>query len=419
MLPVCGGEAQDEHRDNTLTRAEKEAGWLLLFNGTSLDGWKTSSKETSKIPVENGCINPHGCGGYMMIHEQPWSDFELALDFKISKGCNSGVFVRTYPLTPRPGKDVGFNGIEIAIDDTKTAGFVDTGAIYDLVKPAKNAMKPVGEWNHMVITCDGPKISVELNGEVVTRMNLDEWTEPNRRPDGTAHKFDVAYKNHPRSGYIGLQDHGSACWYKNIKLKPLSKSSGAGIRTLQQEVRDSLAAYESGVGKLPPSWVEKRWKTYLAKLEQNVLKMLEIVRKEPGSPESFAALEWIVTDPQNLSFPFGQQAVSLLTQHHAENPDVGRAAGVVGRYGRSWDEPVIPFLRGGGAESRPSGARAGKSRPGKGSLGQGALRRLPENCRPGATACRGRAVLQHRGREIRRLPGPRTARRWGRGPDSG
>ena len=130
---------------------------------------------------------------------------------------------RRFTLDPRPGKDVGFNGIEIAIDDTQTAGLVDTGAIYDLVKPTKNAMKPVGDWNHMVITCDGPKISVELNGEVVTKMNLDEWTEPNRRPDGSAHNFDVAYKIHPRFGYIGLQDHGSACWYKNIKFKPLGR----------------------------------------------------------------------------------------------------------------------------------------------------------------------------------------------------
>ena len=222
-LASPASDVQAEHRDNVLRPAEKEAGWLLLFDGTSLEGWQTSSKKPSKIPVEEGCINPHGCGGYMMIHEKTWSDFALALDFKISKGCNSGVFVRTFPLTPREGKDVGFNGIEVAIDDTGTAGFVDTGALYDLVKPARNAMKPVGEWNHMVITCDGPKISIELNGEVVTRMNLDEWTEPNRRPDGTAHKFDVAYKNHPRSGYIGLQDHGSACWYKNIKLKPLLK----------------------------------------------------------------------------------------------------------------------------------------------------------------------------------------------------
>jgi hypothetical protein len=215
--------SQPESADNTLTNAEKEAGWLLLYSGKNLDGWQTSSKQPSKIPVEDGCINPHGCGGYMMIHEKTWADFMLALDFKISKGCNSGVFVRTHPLEPRPGKDVGFNGIEIAIDDTKTAGFVDTGAIYDLVKPSKNAMKPVGDWNHMVITCNGPKISVELNGETVTRMNLDEWTEPNKRPDGTAHKFDIAYKTHPRFGYIGLQDHGSACWFKNIKLKPLDR----------------------------------------------------------------------------------------------------------------------------------------------------------------------------------------------------
>jgi hypothetical protein len=206
-----------------LTPAEQKEGWILLFDGKTLNGWKTSSGAPSRVSVDDGCINPHGSGGYMMIHEKTWSDFVLALDFKISKGCNSGVFVRTYPLTPRPGKDVGFNGIEVAVDDTTTAGYHDTGAIYDLVKPSKNAMKPPGQWNHMVITCDGPKIAVELNGEPVTWIDLDEWTKPNRRPDGSDHKFDVAYKDHPRFGYIGLQDHGSPCWYKNIKIKPLKK----------------------------------------------------------------------------------------------------------------------------------------------------------------------------------------------------
>jgi hypothetical protein len=116
---------------------------------------------------------------------------------------------------------VGFNGIEIAIDDTTTAGYHDTGAIYDLVQPRRNAMKPAGEWNHIAITCDRSVIRVELNGEPVAQMNLDEWTTPNRRPDGSAHKFDVAYKDHPRQGYIGLQDHGSACWFKNIKIRPI------------------------------------------------------------------------------------------------------------------------------------------------------------------------------------------------------
>lgn len=210
-----------EPSDNSLSPEEQTAGWILLFDGKSLAGWHTSSGKDSQVPVDAGTINPHRAGGYMMIHEKVWSDFILALDFKISKGCNSGVFIRTYSLTPRPGKDVGFNGLEVAIDDTPTAGFHDTGAIYDLVKPTKNAMKPAGEWNHLVITCDGPRISIELNGNIVTRMNLDQWTIPNRRPDGSEHKFDVAYKDHARAGYIGLQDHGSACWYKNIKLKVL------------------------------------------------------------------------------------------------------------------------------------------------------------------------------------------------------
>jgi hypothetical protein len=209
--------------DNTLTDQEAADGWRLLFDGKTLDGWMTSSRKPGQRPVEDGAINPHRCGGYMMIHDMIWSDFDLALDFKISPKCNSGIFIRNFPLEPRPGKDVGFNGLEIAIDDSEGAGFHDTGAIYDLVRPGRNAMRPVGEWNHMVITCDGPKLTVELNGEVVTRMDLDEWTTANKRPDGSDHKFDVAYKDHPRKGYIGLQDHGSDCWYKNIKIKPLKR----------------------------------------------------------------------------------------------------------------------------------------------------------------------------------------------------
>src|SRR5262249_37153627 len=153
---------------------EKQEGWVLLFNGKNLDGWMTSSQKPGARPVEDESINPHKCGGYMMIHEKVWGDFKLALDFKISKGCNSGIFIRTWPLTPRPGKDVGLNGLEIAVDDTQEAGLHDTGAIYDLVKPKKNAMRPAGQWNHALITCRKNLIDVTLNGEQVTQMDLDE-----------------------------------------------------------------------------------------------------------------------------------------------------------------------------------------------------------------------------------------------------
>src|SRR3989442_1793169 len=87
--------------DNKLTEQEKKDGWLLLFDGKTLDGWMTSSQTPSKRPVDDGSINPHKSGGYMMVHKKQWSNFKLALDFKISKDCNSGVFVHTYSLTPR------------------------------------------------------------------------------------------------------------------------------------------------------------------------------------------------------------------------------------------------------------------------------------------------------------------------------
>lgn len=210
--------------DNALTDLERKQGWLLLFDGLTTRGWMNSDRTAPRAPVTDGALNPHQAGHYMLVHTQQWSDFVLALDFKISPGCNSGVFVRTHSLTPRPGRDVGFNGLEIAIDDTTGAGFHDTGAVYDLVKPLRNAMRPVGGWNHVEIACISNRVEVVLNGDPVTRADLDLFTEPAKRPDGSAHKFDDVFKNHPRRGYIGLQDHGSPCWFKNIKLKPLPQA---------------------------------------------------------------------------------------------------------------------------------------------------------------------------------------------------
>jgi hypothetical protein len=208
--------------DNTLTDADHNSGWRLLFDGKTLNGWMNSDKTAPRTPVEDGALNPHRAGHYMLVHTQQWENFVLATDFKISPHCNSGIFVRTGTLTPRPGKDVGFNGIEVAIDDTLTAGYVDTGAVYDLSKPTRNAMRPVGEWNHIEITSRDGTIEVVLNGEKVNSVDLSKFSQPNKRPDGSSHKFDVVYRDHPKLGYIGLQDHGSPCWYKNIKLKVLN-----------------------------------------------------------------------------------------------------------------------------------------------------------------------------------------------------
>ena len=79
------------------------------------------------------------------------------------------------------------SGSMLEFDDTTGAGYVDTGAIYDLSKPTRNAMRPIGEWNHAEITCRDAVIEVVLNGEKVNTIDLAKFTEPNKRPDGTAH----------------------------------------------------------------------------------------------------------------------------------------------------------------------------------------------------------------------------------------
>src|SRR5215212_9027386 len=109
--------------DNNLTETERAAGWLLLFDGKTIAGWMNSDKTEPRTPVQDGSLNPHKAGHYMLVHTQQWENFILSLDFKISPGCNSGVFVRTSSLTPRAGKDIGFNGIEIAIDEKKKSSY--------------------------------------------------------------------------------------------------------------------------------------------------------------------------------------------------------------------------------------------------------------------------------------------------------
>ena len=75
--------------DNTLSPEENAAGWQLLFDGKSLNGWKTCTMQESKVPVDDASIQPHGCGAYMMVPEDEFDDFVLSLDFKISPGATA------------------------------------------------------------------------------------------------------------------------------------------------------------------------------------------------------------------------------------------------------------------------------------------------------------------------------------------
>src|SRR5262249_55633319 len=157
-------------------------------------------------------------GGGMLYADGKYDNFVLKIDFEMSTGCNSGVFVRT-----GDGRDPVQTGIEVQIQDDfgKKPGVHSCGALYDLVAPTKQLVKKAGEWNTFVLTCNKNLITVELNGEKVSAIDLDKWDKPGVRPDGSKHKFKKALKEFPRAGLIGLQDHGRPVCFKNIKLKPL------------------------------------------------------------------------------------------------------------------------------------------------------------------------------------------------------
>ncbi|HEY2572842.1 MAG TPA: DUF1080 domain-containing protein [Verrucomicrobiaceae bacterium] len=158
-------------------------------------------------------------------HETLWTkdsyaNFVLDLEFKVAKESNSGVFLHSGNI-----KNV-LAALEIQIhESTDGTKYGMVGAIYDAKPPTKDMSKPVGEWNHMTITCKDSLVSVVFNGEEVIHADLNDWTEVKKNPDGTPNKFPVALKDFARKGPLGFQGlHGKAqapVWYRHLKIKTL------------------------------------------------------------------------------------------------------------------------------------------------------------------------------------------------------
>jgi len=192
---------------------------ITLFNGKDLSGWVC---KPGAWAAEDGVLACRGGGDIWT--EQQFGDFILDLEFKIDKGANSGVFFRTADIN-----DCVQTGIELQVLDSYGKAAVDKhdcGAIYDCLAPSKNAVKPAGEWNTLRLVCRGPRLQAVMNGLVIINMNLDDWKEAGRNPDGSPNKFRTAYKDMPRAGHIGFQDHGGGIWYRNIRIKPLPVTPG-------------------------------------------------------------------------------------------------------------------------------------------------------------------------------------------------
>ncbi|MEM6915852.1 MAG: DUF1080 domain-containing protein [Verrucomicrobiota bacterium] len=211
----------------------EEAKTITLFDGTSLeafdfgegaweiaeDGSVTGNME--EVTDKKGEKKIRGMG-YLWTKEE-YGDFELTLEYKLSEAANSGVFLRAVK------EDAIHRAHEIQIMDdegwAKVKGEIEPrkrhGSFYEGKPASSNPAKAVGEWDTMTVRAVGPQITCSINGVEVFDVDLDDWPEVGKNPDGTPNKFKVAIKDKPRKGYIGFQNHGQVIWFRNIKVTPL------------------------------------------------------------------------------------------------------------------------------------------------------------------------------------------------------
>jgi hypothetical protein len=203
-LIVCLlGVAADEP---ALSSDEKTAGFELLFNGTDLSGWEHNGKPGT-FDVKDGLMRGwrQKETAYWIGTRDEYGDFELRLEYRIPPKGNSGVFIRA----PRGSGRTSQLGMEIQIydeGDKTTPHKGSTGSIYNVVAPKKFAHKPPGEWNALWILCDGDRVKITINGEVVNDALMSDYKE---------------LKDRPRKGFIGLSAHTDAVEYRQIRLRQI------------------------------------------------------------------------------------------------------------------------------------------------------------------------------------------------------
>ncbi|HSQ79227.1 MAG TPA: DUF1080 domain-containing protein [Candidatus Bathyarchaeia archaeon] len=159
--------------------------------------------------------------------EPDYENFVLDLEFKTAPGTNSGVIVYctdTANWIP--------NSVEIQIADdfaeqwAKSPATWHCGAIFGHLAPTKSMVKQPGEWNHFTITCVGKRITVELNGEKVTDMDMSLWTSAKTNPDGSEIPSWLSrpYAELATKGRIGFQGKhaGAPIFFRNIRIRPAS-----------------------------------------------------------------------------------------------------------------------------------------------------------------------------------------------------
>jgi hypothetical protein len=222
---LMGATALNAQALNTLTEAEKAAGWKLLFDGKTTNGWRGYMKP--KLPdgwkVVDGALTRVAQGGDIITTEK-FKNFELALDWRLDPASpepsNSGVFFHAI----EGPEAIYYSAPEMQIlDDNKhpdgKSELTSAGSNFALHPAPRGAVKPVGEWNAARLVVKGPHVEHWLNGKKIVEYELwsDDWKQ---RVANSKFKTWLEYGK-ATEGFIGLQDHGNYVAFRNIKIKVL------------------------------------------------------------------------------------------------------------------------------------------------------------------------------------------------------
>lgn len=203
---------------NQLTKAEQLAGWKLLFDGKTTNGWRKYGGQgvPSGWQVRDGALVRSGRDGGDLITAEQYGYFDLAVEYRIERGGNSGLIFGVTEEYKRPWQ----SGPEIQILDNAQADAKHrTGALYDLIPARQNATRPAGEWNEIRLHYGPDGGEVQVNGIRYYRFKIGDeaWKQK-----VAASKF-AKYPNFGKAqlGHICLQDHGDPVAFRNIKIRPI------------------------------------------------------------------------------------------------------------------------------------------------------------------------------------------------------
>ncbi len=233
--------------DLSTLKVDKE-GYYVLFDGTSLDGWRGYCKDRvpGKWNIKDGALHfdgrtSEGEGGDI-IFAHKFKNFEFEIEWKISEGGNSGIFYlgKETATINNEGK-LKYQPIYISCPECQvldnerhpdaklgaTLGIRQSTSLYDMIVAKPQNAKPAGEWNKVKIVVKNGKVSHFQNGVKVLSYTLADksWVDLVQTSKFSQKNWPLAYEIMKDcgkdAGYFGMQDHGDEVWYRNIRVKVL------------------------------------------------------------------------------------------------------------------------------------------------------------------------------------------------------